>query len=49
MKAAGTLRLHFPGFKLWMDFVHGTDLVTQLAWADSLVTFFDCVQMRLLY
>ena len=45
-KAAGTLRRHLPGFKLWVDFIHGTDLETPFARADLLVNFFDCVQAK---
>ena len=45
-KAWGTLRRHLFGFKLWLDFIHGSDIVTAGARCVQWVSFLSCIQRR---
>ena len=45
-KAAGTLRRHLSGFKRWMDFIYGREIVTADASVSVLVSFLACIQQR---
>ena len=45
-KAAGTLRRHLPGLKLWLDFTHGSEILTANTEVSTLVSFLSCVQLK---
>ena len=44
-KAVGTLRRHLSGLKLWLDFTHGSEIVTANAEVSTVVSFVSCVQL----